>query len=75
MPPTRCSHFVVSYAITESVVARTPAQEQASAKLADGPADSDLPIDRTAAAKLSRRPDRQRSFDVGLDAMIAGLLP
>ncbi len=63
--------FVVAYAITESVVARTPAQEQTSTDLSDGA----TPIDLAAAEKLSRRPDRRRSFDVGLDAMIAGLLP
>lgn len=62
--------YVVAYSITESVVARTPGQEQEPTDFLDG----DAPIDAVAAEQLSRRPDRVRSFDVGLDAMITGLL-
>ncbi|MGC4066828.1 MAG: hypothetical protein QM784_19765 [Polyangiaceae bacterium] len=62
--------FVVGYAITESVVARIPGQEREASDFLDG----EVPIDAVAAEKLNRRPDRVRSFDVGLDALITGLL-
>ncbi len=62
--------YVVAYSITESVVSRSPAQEHDPSGFWDG----QPPVDPVAAEKLRQRPDRQRSFDVGLDALIAGLL-
>ena len=61
--------YVVAYSITESVVTRSVTPEQEPTGV-----EEELGIDRVAAERLSRRPDRQRSFDVGLDALIAGLL-
>ena len=61
--------FIVGHSLTESIVARSMSQEHVSALW-----DGDAPIDAVAAVLLGQQPNRQRSFDVGLDALITGLL-
>ena len=56
----------------QSVTARTAGIEKGATEPWD---ESAVPIDRVAAARLAVQPDLHRAFEIGLDALISGLLP
>jgi len=63
--------FVASYVLTEAVVSRSPEQHYQEVALWQG----EPGVDAVAARRLERPPDTERSFAVGLEALVAGLCP
>lgn len=63
--------FVGSYSLMASVTARTPTNEGAPTELWEA---GTAPIDGVAAARLAQQPDFPHVFEIGLDALIGGLL-
>jgi AcrR family transcriptional regulator len=62
--------LVAAYSLTESVMSRSPEQRRDDVELWDGPP----PIDAAAARRLHEPPDTDRAFEVGLQALVKGLL-
>jgi len=62
--------YVSGYCITVGVMARSPEQHVEALPLWDG----DAPVDAVAARRLEWGPDSRRSFDLGLEALVAGLV-
>ena len=64
------TQYVAGHSITMSVLARIPEPERAPAPLwPDG-----APVDDVAAGLLQEHPDQRIAFDVGLAALVRGLL-
>lgn len=63
-------HYVAAHCITMGVISRSPDQSHSSIDLwPDG-----APIDPDAVRRLQNEPDTDRLFDIGLAALIRGLI-
>ncbi len=62
--------YVTGYCITMAAIARSPQQALDPVFLWDG----EPAVDRRAARRLAERPDPTRSFEVGLSALVGGLI-
>jgi TetR/AcrR family tetracycline transcriptional repressor len=62
--------YVSGYCIMMGVLDRSPEQHEVALPLWAG----DAPVDRVAARRLEWGPDSVRSFEIGLEALVAGLV-